>query len=110
MSHEDLRIRIKQRPFIPFRIVLTEGTSYEIRHPELIMLGKRGAVIGLAKKPDQTFFVVQRNELSRFPQPFFPGPGVAGAGNSIALLSPFRKIDHMPLRLRWGLGGEDDLQ
>jgi len=56
MSHEDLKTRIQQRPFIPFRIVLTEGTSYEIRHPELFMLGKRGAVIGLAKDAEQAFF------------------------------------------------------
>jgi hypothetical protein len=56
MSHEDLKARIQQRPFVPFRIVLTEGSHYEIRHPELFMLGKRAAVIGLAKKPEQTFF------------------------------------------------------
>jgi hypothetical protein len=56
MSHEDLKNRIQQRPFVPFRLVLTEGTSYEVRHPELFMLGKRGAVIGLAKNPEQTFF------------------------------------------------------
>jgi hypothetical protein len=59
MSHEDLRIRIKQRPFIPFRIVLTEGTSYEIRHPELIMLGKRGAVIGLAKPQIKPYLMLR---------------------------------------------------
>ena len=58
MSHEDLKARIELKPFVPFRIVLTEGTSYEIRHPELFMLGKRGAVIGLAKKPEQNFFDV----------------------------------------------------
>ena len=56
MSHEDLRARIQLRPFVPFRVVLTEGTSYEIRHPELFMLGKRSAGIGLAKNPDQTFY------------------------------------------------------
>ena len=56
MSHEDLKIRVQQRPFIPFRIVLTERTSYDIRHPELFMLGRCGAVIGLAKNPEQTFF------------------------------------------------------
>ena len=47
---------MQARPFVPFRIVLTEGTSYEIRHPELFMLGKRGAVVGLASDPEQTFF------------------------------------------------------
>jgi hypothetical protein len=56
MSHEELKARIRQRPFIPFRIVLTEGTSYEIRHPDLFMLGKRSAVIGLAKDPQADFY------------------------------------------------------
>jgi hypothetical protein len=56
MSHEDLKIRVEHRPFGPFRVVLTEGTSYEVRHPELFMLGKRSVVIGIAKNPDQTFY------------------------------------------------------
>ena len=56
MSHEDLEVRMQQRPFVPFRVVLTEGTSYEIRHPELLMLGRRSAVIGLAKDPQQRFY------------------------------------------------------
>ena len=56
MSHEELKVRMQQRPFVPFRIVLTEGTPYDIRHPELFMLGKRSATIGLAKDPEQTFY------------------------------------------------------
>jgi hypothetical protein len=54
--------------------------------------------------------VVQRNELSRFPQPFFPGPRVAVASDSVPLLPPFGKVDQVPLRLRWDFRGEDDLQ
>jgi hypothetical protein len=56
MSHEDLRARLQQQPFAPFRMVLTEGTAYEVRHPELVMLGKRSAVIGLAKDPEERFY------------------------------------------------------
>ncbi len=56
MSHEDLQARVAQRPFVPFRITLTEGTSYDVRHPELFMLGRRAAVIGLSKDPEQTLF------------------------------------------------------
>ena len=56
MSHEDLKARIEKRPFIPFRIVLTEGTAYEIRHPELFMLGRRSVIVGLARKPDQKHY------------------------------------------------------
>jgi hypothetical protein len=56
MSHDDLQARIRQQPFVPFRMVLSEGTAYEIRHPELFMLGKRAAVIGVASNPEQTSF------------------------------------------------------
>lgn len=56
MSHEDLLDRLRQRPFQPFRVVLAEGTAYEVRHPEVFMLGKRSAVIGLATDPAQTVY------------------------------------------------------
>ena len=54
--------------------------------------------------------VVQRNELPSLPQSFFPGPGVAVAGNAIPLLPPFGEIDCVLLRLPGKFGGEDDLQ
>ena len=56
MSHEDLQARVRQRPFVPFRIVLTEGSPYEVRHPELFMLGRRSVTIGLAADPEQTVY------------------------------------------------------
>jgi hypothetical protein len=56
MSHEDLAGVLQQRPFIPFRVVLTEGTSYEVRHPELFMLGKRSVVIGVASDPQEIVY------------------------------------------------------
>jgi hypothetical protein len=56
MSHEDLETRMRQRPFVPFRVVLTEGSPYEVRHPDLFMLGKRSVVIGLTRDPEQTLY------------------------------------------------------
>jgi hypothetical protein len=56
MSHEDLLDRLRERPFRPFRLVLTEGTAYEVRHPELFLLGKRSAVIGLTPDPEQVVY------------------------------------------------------
>jgi len=51
MPTEDIREKLDHRPFVPFRMVLTDGTTYEIRHPELLLLGKRSAVIGLTSNP-----------------------------------------------------------
>ena len=52
MPPHDLAEALRKTPFRPFRIVLTEGTAYDIRHPELFMLGKRSAVIGLVSPDD----------------------------------------------------------
>ncbi len=57
MAPEELVAVLRRRPFVPFRITLTEGTTYEIRHPELCMAGRRSAVIGVPAPgdPDRLF-------------------------------------------------------
>jgi hypothetical protein len=52
MPPEDLAHAIRKRPFEPFRIVLTEGSAYDIRHPDLVMPGRRSAIIGLPRPDD----------------------------------------------------------
>lgn len=56
MPPEQLLQALRQRPFVPFRIHLTDGTVYEIRHPEMVLPGLRAAVIGLASDPAQPLF------------------------------------------------------
>ena len=56
MTRPDLLKRARQRPFVPFRVVLTEGTAYEVRHPEQIMMARDSAVIGLPSQPEQDYF------------------------------------------------------
>ena len=36
-----------KRPFEPFRIEVSDGTVYEIRHPELVMVGLGSLIIGI---------------------------------------------------------------
>ena len=55
MAPEELRDALRQ-PFRPFRLVMTDGMGYEIRHPELLMVGRRSAQVGLTGKPSQTFY------------------------------------------------------
>jgi hypothetical protein len=47
MAPEELRDTLRQQPFEPFRIVLTDGAAYDIRHPDLLWVGKRTAMVGL---------------------------------------------------------------
>lgn len=56
MSAEELRDSLRQRPFEPFRLVLTDGASFDIRHPDLLWVGQRSAYVGLTGQPGQTFF------------------------------------------------------
>jgi hypothetical protein len=47
MTKEDLHEAARRQPFQPFRVTLTTGSTYDIRHPDLIMVGRRSAVIGI---------------------------------------------------------------
>lgn len=51
MSSDDLLERIRHRPFLPFVVVTTDGTKYEVRHPEMLMPGRRTVTIGLPDDP-----------------------------------------------------------
>jgi hypothetical protein len=56
MAPEELRDVLKTTPFEPFRLVMTDGTGYEIRHPDLLWVGRRTAMVGLTGDPGQTFY------------------------------------------------------
>jgi hypothetical protein len=43
----DLQTLITARPFVPFRLVLSDGGSVEVKSSELVMLGRRFAVVGI---------------------------------------------------------------
>ena len=56
-AYEELRGFLSTKPFVPFRIYLSEGNAIEVRHPELVMPGRRYAVIGIVDPatPDAPF-------------------------------------------------------
>ena len=43
---EDIQARLRQKPFQPFRIIASEGLRYDIRHPDLVLVGTRDVTIG----------------------------------------------------------------
>ena len=47
MPPEELRITLRQRPFVPFRLHLTDGRSFDVPHPENLMVSARSAVVGV---------------------------------------------------------------
>ncbi len=52
MTHEELHEAARRQPFEPFRVILTTGATYDIRHPDLIMVGRRSAIIGVTNEPN----------------------------------------------------------
>jgi hypothetical protein len=57
MAPEEIATALRRQPFVPFRMTLTEGSTYEVRHPELCMVGRRSAIIGITSRddPDRLF-------------------------------------------------------
>ena len=43
----DILQALDKRPFEPFRIQVSDGSTYEVRHPELVMVGVGSLVIGV---------------------------------------------------------------
>jgi hypothetical protein len=56
MTQEDVQEVARRQPFEPFRVILTTGATYDIRHPDLIMVGRRAAIIGITNDPGGTAF------------------------------------------------------
>jgi len=56
MAPEELRDVLKRHPFRPFRLVMTDGIGFEVRHPDLLWVGQRSAMVGLTGQPGQTFY------------------------------------------------------
>jgi hypothetical protein len=56
MAPEELRDVLRHQPFEPFRLVMTEGAAYDIPHPDLLMVGRRSATVGLTGPSSQTLY------------------------------------------------------
>jgi hypothetical protein len=56
MDVNDLQEAARRQPFQPFRLVLTTGESYEIRHRDLIMVGRRSLIIGIPSDAAPTVY------------------------------------------------------
>ena len=46
MTVDTFRELLARRPFKPFRLVMSSGQAYEIRHPEMAMLTRSDMLVG----------------------------------------------------------------
>lgn len=47
LTANDIDARVRQRPFQPLRIVTSSGETYDVLHPDLILIGHRDISVGL---------------------------------------------------------------
>ncbi|MGL4513098.1 MAG: hypothetical protein ACRCT8_08385 [Lacipirellulaceae bacterium] len=47
MTVQTFRNLLKWQPFRPFRLVMSSGERYEVRHPEMAMLTKTDILVGI---------------------------------------------------------------
>jgi hypothetical protein len=52
MTVQTFRELLAQRPFRPFRVVMSSGKKYEVRHPELAFLTRSDLLVGVGETED----------------------------------------------------------
>ena len=52
MTTTSLWDRIREKPFRPFRLHISSGQSYDVRHPEFIAISRNRIVVSIDEGPD----------------------------------------------------------
>ena len=52
MTLQTFRDLLAQKPFKPFRLVMSSGQTYEVRHPETAMLTRTSILVGIDEADD----------------------------------------------------------
>jgi hypothetical protein len=47
MTVQTFRKLLSERPFKPFRLVMSSGKTYEVRHPEMSLLTRNDILVGV---------------------------------------------------------------
>jgi hypothetical protein len=81
MHPDDLIAALRRQPFVPFRLHVSDGAAYDIRHPEQVLVTRRAAHVGVGGDgpiPDHAVIValVHVSRLEELPAAT-PGNGAA---------------------------------
>jgi hypothetical protein len=47
MRRDDLTEALQANPFRPFRLYVSDGSTYQIRHPEMMMVTRQSVIVGI---------------------------------------------------------------
>ena len=53
MRPDDIRAHLRREPFQPIRVYISDGSKYDVRHPELMLVTRTEVVIALDPGDDQ---------------------------------------------------------
>jgi len=53
MSPQEIREQVRRQPFQPFLIHLANGSAYEVKHPEMILVTQTLVVVAAAPADDE---------------------------------------------------------
>lgn len=53
---EDIQARLREKPFSPLRFVTTTGQTYDVYHPDLVLVGRRDIQIGFPTADNPTVY------------------------------------------------------
>ncbi len=52
---DNIQARLRERPFVPVRLI-SSGQSYDITHPDLVLVGRQFLIIGTASNENPAQF------------------------------------------------------
>ncbi len=47
MTADAIFARLRRRPFVPFRLILSSGKTYDVLHPEMLFISRSGLTIAI---------------------------------------------------------------
>jgi len=53
MRAQEIQEHVRRRPFVAFRVFLSDGSSHDVRHPEFALVMQREVIIGLPNRGDE---------------------------------------------------------
>jgi len=56
---QELLEAVRRRPFVPFRLYVSEGATYDIRHPENLLVGLASVTIAVRDDPASYYHHVE---------------------------------------------------
>jgi hypothetical protein len=62
-SSDDIQKRLRQSPFVPVRIIISSGQTFDVYHPDLVLVGRRDMIIGMASSENPS----QYEQATRVP-------------------------------------------